>query len=220
MQAMQPQLHLHITAAVEWITPEAARKALGNKAANRHISRVRVQEYARDIKAGNWGLTGETIIYDYNEQLIEGQHRMMAIILADQGIYSLVVRGVDPAEFVRINSGKPRTMADTLGIKGENAPSTLAAAMKLLYLYQHGLFLCARADNDKANTFFFKLGEGADLGRTSPLYQLRERLLAARLEGNKLLPVEEYALILKAWNAYVRGQEVKRLTWSSQEAFP
>jgi hypothetical protein len=40
MQAMQPQLHLHITAAVEWITPEAARKALGNKAANRHISRA------------------------------------------------------------------------------------------------------------------------------------------------------------------------------------
>jgi hypothetical protein len=81
-------------------------------------------------------------------------------------------------------------------------------------------FLFARADHDKANTFFYKLGEGADLGRTSLLYQLRERLLAARIDGEPMFHVEQYALIIKAWNAYYRGQEVKRLTWSSQEAFP
>jgi len=267
MHATQPTLTVQITAGVEWITPELARQYLGNKAPNRHISKRRVHDYARDIKSGNWGLTGETIIFDLKGQLIEGQHRCEAIIEADVGIYSLVVHGVDPAEFVRINSGKPRTMADTLGIRGDDAPSTLAAAMKLLYHYEHGTltlpfpprptrdelldeashwpglaeslqvkgwcrkllppgttvffhFLFARADNDKAHTFFFKLGEGADLAKSSSVYHLRERLLGARLQGQKLLPVEQSALLIKAWNAYSRGQEMKRLTWSTQEAFP
>jgi hypothetical protein len=267
MQATQPRLTVQITANVEWITPELARQYLGNKAPNRHISKRRVKDYARDIKAGNWGLTGETMIFDNKGQLIEGQHRCEAIIEADEGIWTLVVRGVDAAEFVRINSGKPRTMADTLGIRGDDAPSTLAAAMRLLYHYEHGTltlpfpprptrdelldeashwpslteslqvkswcrklltpgatvffhFLFARADNEKANTFFFKLGEGADLPKVSPIYQLRERLLGAKLDGQKLLPVEQYALLIKAWNAYDRHQEMKRLTWSTQEAFP
>jgi hypothetical protein len=54
----------------------------------------------------------------------------------------------------------------------------------------------------------------------SALYVLREKLLDERHGGKRMFHVEQYALIIKAWNAFAKGQEMKRLSWSSQEAFP
>jgi hypothetical protein len=42
----------------------------------------------------------------------------------------------------------------------------------------------------------------------------------ARHEGKRLFHVEGYALLIKAWNAFAKGQTLRRLYWSSQEPFP
>ena len=81
-------------------------------------------------------------------------------------------------------------------------------------------FVFARIDPIAANTFFAKLGAGDDLTKDSPIYCLRERLLDARHEGKRLLATELYALVIKAWNAFVRGHVLRRLTWNAHEPFP
>ncbi len=58
------------------------------------------------------------------------------------------------------------------------------------------------------------------LADDSPIYWLRKRLEANRIAKAKLPRREIIALIVKAWNAYAGGFQVKILRWSAAENFP
>lgn len=100
---------------------------------------------------------------------------------------------------------------------------------KLLPLSATGLafahFILSRVDQDDAHAFFEQLKSGAALSEDSPILVLRNRL-AREYSGSRrdLRTVEQIALTFKAWNAWRRGERIKRLLWksggSSPEAFP
>lgn len=63
------------------ITPGMAKEWLANNNnSNRNIKIVAVERYARDMKNGNWELTSSPISFDASGNLLDGQHRLMAIV--------------------------------------------------------------------------------------------------------------------------------------------
>ena len=88
------------------ITPAMAEKWLaGTTFKNRNVSITAVNRYANDIQNGQWMLNGESIIIDDNGNVIDGQHRLRAILKSGASIQSVVVRGIDAATF-RIRESK------------------------------------------------------------------------------------------------------------------
>lgn len=96
--------------------------------------------------------------------------------------------------------------------------------------YPHGLAtflhyeMCA-IDAEGAADFWEKLATGLGLHERHPVYLLRARLEASALSNpRKLDPSQTHALTIKAWNAYMRGDDVGVLKFTrggpTPEAFP
>lgn len=101
------------------ITPAMARKLTAELADNqRKLRETKVAQYARDMKAGDWPLTGDTIKIDVNGKLIDGQHRVAAIALAEIDVEMFVAYDVDPAVMPVLDNGLTRKFGDVLHISG------------------------------------------------------------------------------------------------------
>lgn len=106
-----------LTQTIEKITPELARKYLQNGIVNRNLSKSTVSSYAADMIHGDWRLNGESIKFDENGNLVDGNHRLNAIIEAGIPVEMVVVRGVPVGDSDIYDRGRGRTVRDTLAIK-------------------------------------------------------------------------------------------------------
>ena len=127
---------------IEWATIDQsdAMRWLERNESNRNARARVVNAYARDMREGRWLATGETIKFDRHGNLIDGQHRLLAIVESGQAQQILVVSGIDPAVRGVIDTGAVRTGGDALrmhGIGGTN-PMALAASARLLVLWESG----------------------------------------------------------------------------------
>lgn len=113
------------------VTPETAARWLDANTKNRRLRATDVDRYARDMKAGNWLLTGEAIKFAADGTLLDGQHRLAAIVKTGITITMLVVRNItDDAQSV-MDTGRKRTASDALDIASHKNTTGLAAVAKL-----------------------------------------------------------------------------------------
>lgn len=119
---------------VETITPERAQRLLTKTEAqgfnNRAIRKLRVERLAHAITDGQWQVTHQPLALTSEGLVLDGQHRLAAIILADQEVEMLVVRDVDPAAFQVVDTGAVRTAGDTFKIAGYTDVNILSAAVR------------------------------------------------------------------------------------------
>lgn len=128
MKAQTPALDAH----VEKVTPQIAEEWLGKNVHNRNIRGRIVDAYARDMAAGRWRLTGEAVKFSTNGTLLDGQHRLQAVIRAGVPVELFVLRGLEPETQEVMDSGSARTAGDALRLRGQTARYTsLAAAARL-----------------------------------------------------------------------------------------
>lgn len=130
-----------ITTQIIDITPELALEWLTDpkyKAANRTIRKTKVAQYVKAMRDGKWKITGEAIKFDKNGKLIDGQHRLNAVIDADVTVQSLVVSGLEPETQDFMDTGAARDAKDVLGIHGVRHASVAAAAGRLMYAWDVG----------------------------------------------------------------------------------
>lgn len=127
-----------ITTTIETITPIQANKLLElqDESQHRPIKRQVMLRYARDMREGRWLLNGETIILN-GSTIIDGRHRLSAVVAAEVPVQFLIVRGVDASVFLTVDSGGARTPGDVLHIAGFANANMLSAAAKLCFLYDH-----------------------------------------------------------------------------------
>jgi hypothetical protein len=129
------QLTVKPSASFMAVDPDTARRWLGRNTHNRTVRQRVVNAYVRDLKAGEWRLTGEAVKFAKDGTLLDGQHRLLAIVEADVTATTLVVRGLDPEVQDVMDTGSKRTAADILILaEYDNAP-LLAAAAKWAVLY-------------------------------------------------------------------------------------
>lgn len=112
---------------IETITPEDAQAILGNHPANRKLAEARVIQLAGFMERGLFHFDGAPIRISKYGELLDGQHRLEALILSGKTMDFLVIRGLDPSVQVHMDTGRSRTLADQLDIRGQKSTASLAA---------------------------------------------------------------------------------------------
>jgi hypothetical protein len=132
-----------MTAKVVQVGPVMAKKLLKRNSNNRPIRRRFVNTLCRAMKSDQWVLNGESIIVSKRGRLLDGQHRLMAVIDADKAVPMLVVEvgGDEDRVFKTIDTGNKRQFGDYLALKGVRYFNTVASALLMLRRYQLGVFL-------------------------------------------------------------------------------
>lgn len=102
---------------LQTITPKMAATWLDKRNdGNRNIRRHRVAALSRAIAGGRWVPTHQGIAFDEKGNLIDGQHRLSAIVEANQPVELMVTRGLTRESMTVIDRGAVRDPADTLRI--------------------------------------------------------------------------------------------------------
>jgi hypothetical protein len=117
-----------IKAHVESISPAIAAKILKDNTNNRNLSDKLVEHYASQMKKGRWQVNGEAIVIAGNGVLMDGQHRLSAVIHSGVVVDMLVVRGVENKAMNTIDIGKGRSIADHLRMQGHEGPLQIITA--------------------------------------------------------------------------------------------
>lgn len=127
-----------VSTTIETITPETAASWLEKNKDNRPTRDHHIKMLAREMKEGRWRLNGEAIVFDYNGNLIDGQHRLEAAFVESLTFESVVVRGVEPDAFKTLDSGMKRSAGDVLAKAGLQYGTLTAAALRLIHFYETG----------------------------------------------------------------------------------
>lgn len=124
-------------AKVEAVTPDIAADWLERNVHNRDIRSSVVAEYAGAMKRGEWRVNGEAIKFDENGNVLDGQHRLWAIIESGTTIDTFVIRGLDADVQETQDRGLKRSLADALKLRGEKNHIMLAAILVLKWRYDN-----------------------------------------------------------------------------------
>lgn len=100
------------------VTPEIALAWLDKNTHNRKIRRRVLARLAADMRNGKWVYTDTPILFDIHGNLIDGQHRLCAIIESGVSVMMRVTYNIDPDAQNVIDTGAPRSSADMLHLQG------------------------------------------------------------------------------------------------------
>lgn len=101
---------VNFTVTVETIGPAAATQMLARQVVGqRTLNNGRVARYADDIRNQYWEVTHQGIAFDEDGMLMDGQHRLAAIVLSDTPTPVLVFRNVPTEFFYLVDGGFSRS---------------------------------------------------------------------------------------------------------------
>jgi hypothetical protein len=130
---------MSVRTQVETITPQKALRWLEKAARNRHVCDSHVRRLAEAIENGEWELNGETIKFDTQGRLQDGQHRLHAVRQANRPIKSFVTTGLSDDVFDTIDMGRARKTSDLFARDNEPSYVQLAGAVGWLWGFKRGL---------------------------------------------------------------------------------
>ena len=106
-----------LSAQYERITPEIAAEYLVKNTRNyRKLSHAKISVIKRELIAGVWMPSTQGIGFDTDDCMVDGQHRLSAIVTTKIPVTMLVCRGLPPAVKDKIDVGNRRTFADLTGL--------------------------------------------------------------------------------------------------------
>lgn len=125
---------------IEIINPEIAKEYLAsNMLHQRHVTATHLTHLRQQMQNGQWKMTGEPIIFDEHGMLVDGQHRLRALIAANMTFEFVVTRGVSDDAFIAMNRGKSRSHSDILSIHGVKNYTTHASCINGVLNYRRAL---------------------------------------------------------------------------------
>jgi hypothetical protein len=122
---------------VQTITPKKAAEYLDRNTGNRPLAKRTVREFAQAMRRGEWRVTHQGIAFDTAGALVDGQHRLAAIVEAEVPVELTVFTEVPVGAFDVLDTGKRRNAADVLAIEGEKSAVLLAAMVRTVWLYEN-----------------------------------------------------------------------------------
>lgn len=124
---------------VETISPERAEEYLKQNTGNfRSIDNSRLDRYVKEMKSGNWKLTGDTIKFDSDGMLVDGQHRLVACVMSKCSLTTVVAENCQGMEYM--DRGKPRTVSQWLKHLGIKNATNIASISKSVLCHDAGLW--------------------------------------------------------------------------------
>lgn len=219
------------------ITPDVAKKFLTRNTRNRDLRERLVESYANDMRNGNWLVNHQGIAFNENGDLIDGQHRLHAVVKSGVTVWMFVVKGLSDtvqngvllSTMDTVDAHKPRSVADHLSIN--HGPQ----AVKILTVYgkaiQHvvelsqmlprlrsapilGAFAFAYTTHPaQVDSFVMAFYSGADLKTGSPVLTLRNHMLhQPNTSRNSTTRSRVSEIALNALYQYVTGAPWTRVS--------
>lgn len=174
-----------LTVNVELVSPSTAGEWLSKNKNFRKLSERRAIDLSRAIVTGRWELTNDAVAFNCDGELINGQHRLRACIIAQKPIQLLVMRNVDSDTY--FDTGQRRTAGQVLAAHGFTGAGELSAAARLLYFYEGPGLSAAFYSSIKV--------DHGELLRTVERHPLLAESVAASNQVRKLGPIAIFAMV-------------------------
>jgi len=116
------------------VTPELAEYFLKRNTKNRPISKSNVNFLVKEITSGAWREISDPIQISTNDVILNGQHRLTAIVKAKIPVFLRVETNIDESIFTVIDTGKKRTGTDALGI--EKVDNAVVASTTIRFIHE------------------------------------------------------------------------------------
>ncbi len=270
------------------VTPAIAVELLKKNSSNRPLNELTVKWYANQMAKNQWTLSGQTISISDDGRLIDGQHRLKAIVESGKSIYFNISYNVPFESFINYDSLRARGVKDAFAISEipnytnsaatisryvalkndsishagfgntlSNSPSiskkdkirltnkeyldfynnnkllfdevvkfseSCYGKIRLFSQSQIGaiillLIIDKRHNKERVYSFFRQLFFNISVENKS-IYNLREKLIQGNLGNYKMVPRLKYIFLIKCWNAFVIGKEIKVYSFSDSETMP
>ena len=118
----------------EIITPLIAAAYLEKNTNNRSLRNVVINAYVKEMKEGRWVLSNDAITFDEEGRLINGQHRLTAVVRSGCTCDFFVARGMKTDSFEVMDNGYTRSSSQIFRLK--DVPNA-AAAVAVLTRWQN-----------------------------------------------------------------------------------
>ncbi len=148
--------------SLEVVTPAIAEAWLGHNTNNRSVRKTGINALSRDMESGAFIENGDSIRFDVDGNLIDGQHRLMARVQSGTSGLMLIVRNLPAITQDTVDDGKKRTMSDTFSFHGIENSAQAAAVTRRVILWQNGV----RANS--GGNYSPTKAEQSELWRTDP----------------------------------------------------
>jgi len=124
---------------IEWLGPKEAAKMLSQKSGTgihqRPLSVANVNLLSDQMEKGKWSLQYEPIIVSEFGFVMDGQHRLQAIIKSNTTQQFLVVRNAEESVMPKIGIGSKRKSSDVLAMNGYLNSKCLSAVLTIIWKY-------------------------------------------------------------------------------------
>jgi hypothetical protein len=112
------------------VTPNMAEQLMLGNTKNRPLRLKHVQNLAKEMHSGRWRLTHQALAITPDGVVLDGQHRLAAVVRAGVSVLMLIDYAADPDTFSVIDTGKPRIAADVLHIHGMTSSTRRVAIIR------------------------------------------------------------------------------------------
>lgn len=120
------------------MTPEMARGILEGNRRNRGLRADYVTKLAGAMRRGEWRINGEPIQVAEDGTLLNGQHRLSAVVESGVTVPMVVVRNLRLDTQMTMDTGTRRHLSDVLAFHGEIETTNLGAMLGMLHRYRNG----------------------------------------------------------------------------------
>src|SRR5574343_1760648 len=150
---------MSVAFSTQTITPAQAEKWLESRHDNRTVRRVAVQRLVDQMKAGSFVLTHQGIAFDPDHRLIDGEHRLRAVVESGTAQAMVVATYTDPdmamAARLAFDSGAKRSLGEQMEIMSilpDRGTDRIAVA-RMIQLIESGNIENARDEREIAIEF-------------------------------------------------------------------
>lgn len=172
---------------VELVTPQRASQLLGGNVRNRKLRQSLVEHYAQEMRQGRWLQTHQGIAVNCDGTLLDGQHRLAAIVKCGIPQMMVVATGVNSESQIAMDDHAKRTAADAISLaRGTEISKDIVAIGRTMARFSCG---------DNRSVSKQELTEILDT--ISPAIEFIKPFVASKERGVSAAPV--WASVVLAW---------------------
>jgi len=199
---MQKSKPLDSRCGIYTITPADAETLLADPGAkNRPLAAARVKKYAARLSDGKWKLNGEPIILSEGGKLLDGEHRLRAVVESGKPLDTVVLWG--PFAFGSMGQGAARSGSDALALADPSGSNfaALAAAVTLCIKHDRAMAreMSPYSQTQNGGEHWMDIDNGDRISFLKKNPRLAELLARSRSEAKTDRPIVPSSTMGAAW---------------------
>lgn len=131
------------------VTPAMAQEFLLKNLSNRPIRKDRVANWLDQMRKGKWTVNNDGICFDWDGNLLNGQHRLTAVVQYGKPVDMLVLTGLHPDSFANMDNGLMRAAGDALNIAGIDNSNAKAAIIRFYLQFKKNIWYGASSKKQR-----------------------------------------------------------------------